>query len=128
MQLRLACKSLILVLSFVLVGCYPGAPDSWIPGTYHFTRSGYSTSLELREDGTSIQTRKDPDGSSKVVKSKWRVGPLDGHLTIDQVVAFFPEPGVDMSKPGFYTPEVDILWGRVCLLVDGRRQLEMCKQ
>jgi hypothetical protein len=32
-----------------------------------------------------------------------------------------------MSKLSFYTPEVSILWGKVCLLVDGNKNLYMCK-
>ncbi len=128
MPLRYLYVAFIWVLSISVIGCYPGAPDARIPGTYHFSRSNYVTTLELRKDGTSVQKRQDPNGSSKVMEGRWRIGPLDGHITIDQVVPFYPEPGIDMSKPSFYTPEVTILWGRVCLLVDGNKDLEMCKQ
>jgi hypothetical protein len=117
----------VLGLLSLLVGCYPGAPTSWIPGIYRFSKSGYETTLELKKDGTSRQTRYAPDNSVSVVESRWRVGPLGGHISVDQVVAFYPEPSVDMSKTTFYTPEVDILWGKVCLLVDGNKDLYMCK-
>ncbi|RSL18758.1 hypothetical protein EDE15_4360 [Edaphobacter aggregans] len=127
MRLRYLHSALMCLLSISVTGCYPGAPSSWIPGTYHFSRSNYVTTLELRKDGTSVQTRQDPDGSSKITQGRWQVGPLDGHITIDRVIEFFPEPGLDMSKPGFYTPEVSIMWGKVCLLVDGNEDLYMCK-
>ena len=127
MRLRYLSPGLLCLLSISLTGCYPAAPSSWIPGTYHFSRSNYATTLELRKDGTSVQTRQDPDGSSKITQGRWHVGPLDDHITIDRVIEFYPEHGVDMSKLSFYTPEVSILWGKVCLLVDGNKNLYMCK-
>ena len=118
---------LLCVIAISLTGCYPSVPASHLPGIYHFSRAGYTTTLELKKDGTTVQTRNDPDGKSKVVAGTWRVGPLDGHITTDKVLEFYPEPGSDMSAVSFYTPEATVQWGKACLLVDGNKDLQMCK-
>jgi hypothetical protein len=118
----------MIVSTIILAGCYPGAPTSRIPGVYRFQRDNYVTILNLASDGTATATRTSPSGQVELVTSRWRVGPQDGHLTIDKILPFYPEPDVDMNKSTFYTPDVEIQWFQICLVVDGNKDLYMCKQ
>src|SRR5271170_433909 len=111
-----------------LLGCWTGASRNRVPGTYMFSREGYTTKIAVRSDGTYTQTRTSPHGSSMTQTGHWSTGPLEGHITMDRVLPFYPEDSDDLSKTSFYTPEVDVIWMRVCLLVDGNKDLYMCKE
>jgi hypothetical protein len=119
---------LIAILCCSLIGCWTSVSNDHVPGMYVFSRSGYTTRLEIRKDGTYTQSRKGPGNILATQVGHWRAGPLEDHITLDHVLPFFPQDSIDLSKTTFYTPEVDVLWFRVCLLVDGNNDLEMCKE
>jgi hypothetical protein len=110
-----------------LSGCYPGAPMSRIPGHYTFAKSAWASELDIHSDGTFHQVVTDPLGHVKATNGKWHATPGQAYpLWFDGTL---PVSAMDKTNSSvtFWTPEADILWGRVCLLVDGDKDWYFCK-
>jgi hypothetical protein len=111
-----------------LQGCFPGAPDSRVPGTYLIERNGYRTMLEVHKDGTYHQEQRDSNGHLLVADGNWHFTPGQAYpIWFDNVLPGYVESGEDPASRSFWTPEVDILWGRICLLRDGDKDIYYCK-
>jgi hypothetical protein len=109
-----------------LAGCSTVVPRAWLPGRYTFHRKGYESTLILSPNRHYVITRRDPRGVLQVIEGTWSFYDED-HLFVPAVLPFYADDGVSPTEQSFWTPEFDIMWGRVCLLVDGDKDLFMCR-
>jgi hypothetical protein len=111
----------------VLQGCFDG-PVSRIPGNYVIERNGYKTTLEVRKDGTYHQVQTDPQNHVLVADGTWHLTPGQAYpVWFDNVLPGYVDTGENPAERGFWTPEADVIWGRVCLLRDGDKHIYYCK-
>ena len=97
MTLKPWIQILVPLCLLFLLGCYPGAPKSWIPGRYRFEKLGYETTMELKKDGTYTQTRHDPHGKVGTAQGTWTYHDND-HLYLSSVLPFYKQDGADSLK------------------------------